>query len=183
MISESAPYRPPDSRENMPVVLKYQKTSKNKLQHEKEAAQTVVRAKLVKPRKIDLTSLTNKLEKAKVVQGKVVGADVSNNPAADYCNVSEISTCTSEDPVTINPPDKKPMASPRTTPANHASNDTRSALSTSSSMETYQLWQCAQCQTVNEAHYTVCEHCKLLRGKMATREILCHPCQLMMFLS
>lgn len=174
----------------MPVVPKYQKTSKNKLQHKKGATHSAVRPYIgfrpnigFRPRKTDLTSLTNKLEKAKVVQEKAVGADVSNNPAADYCNASEMSTCISENLVTINnPPDKRPKAGPQTTPGNHAGNDTCSALSASSSKKTYRLWQCANCRTVNEVHHTVCECCKLSQGKMANRSYLCDFCQLMIFI-
>ena len=82
-----------------------------------------------------------------------------------------------------NPPDKRPMAGAQTvTPASQVNNDTRPALSTSPSKIAYQLWQCAHCQTVNEAHHTACEHCKLPPGTMADRPYLCEFCQLMMFI-
>ena len=134
--------------------------------------------------KTDLTSLRNRLKKSKEAREKVVGVGNVYNTPTDYCNVGEMSTYFSENPVMINnPPDKRPMASPRTvTPANHTSNDTRSASSASSSNITYRLWQCAQCQTVNEAHHKSCEHCKLPLGKMADRSCFCDICQMMMFI-
>ena len=128
--------------------------------------------------KTDLTSLKNKLKKIREEREKAMGAGNVSNVSADYYNVDF------ENPVTINnPPDKKPMAGPRTvTPAGHANNDTSFALSASSSKVSYLLWQCAHCQTVNKAHHTACEHCKLSRGKMANRSCFCESCQLMMYL-
>ena len=159
------------------------KVLKNRLRHRKEA-QTVIQTGSAGPHtqtantkipyqgvsdnagKSDSTSLRNKLKKAKEVIKKTATGSVSDNPD-DYCNVSEIS---SKNPVTINNPHaKKPMASPRTHSA-------------SSSKRTYQLWQCANCQTINVARHTACEHCKLLRGKMSDRSYLCNFCQLMIFI-
>ena len=135
--------------------------------------------------KTDLTSLKNRLLKTKEVREKAVGASGVSNNSTNYLNLGEISAfVTSENPVTINnPPDKRPMPSPRTvTPANHASNDTHSALSTSLSKKTYRLWQCAHCQTINEADHTACEHCKLPPERMASRSFFCEFCQLMIFI-
>ena len=135
-------------------------------------------------RKTDLTSLRNRLEKSKEKREEALTAVDVNKKAGDYCNLSEPSQYISGNPVMINNLlHKRPLAGPRTvTPVSHASNDTHSASSTSSSKIAYRLWQCAQCQTVNEAHHTSCEHCKLICGKMADRKIFCSFCQLMMFL-
>ena len=198
---------PPDSKygkTNLNVL-------KNRLQHKKEVTQTVVQTGAAGPRsqttsnyvnaempyqgvsdgtnkpvagRTDLTSLRSKLEKTKEEREKTVTAGNVNKKAnEDYYNMSELSQYIPENPVMINnPSNKKPMAGPRTvTPANHANNDTRSALSASSSKRTYQLWQCAHCQTINKAHHTACEHCKLPRGKMADRSYLCNFCQMMIF--
>ena len=127
-------------------------------------------------RKTDLTSLRDRLEKTKEEREKTLTAGNVNKIAdEDYCNIEE-AQYTPENPVMINnPPNKRPMAIPRTlTPANHASNDTRSAF--------YRLWQCAHCQTVNEAHHTACEHCKLPLGRKADRSYLCNFCQLKIFI-
>ena len=184
---------------HMPQVLpasKFGKTNldflKYRLQHKKEITQTVVQTGTADPhsqatsnyanteipyqgvsdkaRKYDLVSLRNRLEKAKEQRVKTVLVGAGVMPA-DYCNVGEISTGISENPVTIkNPPDKKPMASPRITPANSAS----------SSKRTYQLWQCAHCQIINEAHHTACECCKLPPERMV-KSYFCNFCQMMIF--
>ena len=186
---------PPDS--------KYGKTNlnflKNRLQHRKEVTQTVqatvnyanaeipyqgVSDSTNKPvaGKTDLRNLRDRLEKTKEEREKALTAGNVNKKAdKDYYKIEEFAQYKSENPVMIkNPRMKRPMAVPRTvTPANHGSNDTRSAFSASSLKRTYQLWQCAHCQTINEAHHTACEHCKLPPGRMADRSYFCNFCQLM----
>ena len=204
--------RPTPEVSQAPPDSKYGKTNlnvlKNRLQHKKEVTIAVAQTGATGPHsqstsdyvstkipyqgvsdsttkpvagKADLTSLRNRLEKSKEEREKVTAGNVKN--ANDYCNLSESSQYISENPVMINnPPNKRPMAGPRTvTPASHASNDTPSTSSTSSSKVPYQLWQYAQCQTVNEAHRTACEHCKLPHGKMADRSYLCKFCELKIF--
>ena len=156
---------------------------KKRLQHKKEVTQTGTTKPVAG--KIDLTSLRSKLEKVKEVREKpVVAGSVSKSPAADNYSMAEIESYISENLVTIkNPHDKKPMANPRTmTPANLASSNTHSGSSTSTSKITYRLWQCANCQTINEVHYTACEHCKLPPGRMADRSTFCDFCQMMIFI-
>ena len=199
---------PPDSKygkTNLNVL-------KNRLQHKKEVTQTMVQTGGAASRlqatinyanaeipyqgvsdstnkpvagKADLTSLRNKLEKTKEEREKTLTAgNVNKKTDEDYCNIEELAQYTPENPVLINnPSNKRPMAVPRTVnPSNHANNDTRSALSASSSKVTYQLWQCAHCETVNEAHHTACEHCKLPPGRMADRSYFCNFCQMMIFI-
>ena len=191
------PQGPPDS--------KYGKTNlnalKNRLQYQKEVTQTVVQTgagphsqttsdyvnaeipyqgvsdSTTKP-KPDLPSLRNRLEKVKEVREKAVVASSSSvSKNNDYYNVAEVASYISENPVTIkNPYDKKPMANPRTmTPA---SSNTHSGSSTSSSKITYRLWQCAHCQTINEAHHTSCIHCKSPIGKIGNLSYFCNFCQM-----
>ena len=201
--------RPTPEASQAPPDSKYGKTNlnalKNRLQHKKEVTQTVVQTGGPDPHlqatinyanaeipyqgvpdstnkpvagKTDLTSLRNRLEKSKEVrEKKLTAGNVNKNADEDYSFLDYI-------PVMIdNPPNKRPMAVPRTVnPSNHASNDTRSALSASSSKRTYQLWQCAHCQTINEARHTACEHCKLPLGKMADRSYFCNFCQMMIFI-
>ena len=152
-------------------------------------------------RKTDLTSLRSKLEKTKEEREKTVVASANTKAVVasantktnkDYYNLPDITAYVSENPVTIsNPPDRKPMAVPRTiTPANLAGGNTHF----SSSKKTYRLslyvffdeekclWQCAKCQEINEAQHATCKYCKLLRGLMADRSAICEFCQLMIFI-
>ena len=171
---------------------------KNRLQHKKEATQTVFQTGGAGPHsqttnnyanmeipyqgvsdnttkpvagKTGLTSLRSRLEKSKEVREKTVVA----NKSTDYYNVAEVASYVSENPVMIkNPHDKKPVVNPRTiTPANLASSNTHSGSSTSTSKITWKLWQCANCQTINKGHHTVCGHCKLPPGRMADRSYYC----------
>ena len=132
---------------------------RNKLEKTKEERETTK----LDDAKATLASLRNKIEKSKEEREKILAGSVNN---------------------TINnPPNRRLMAGPRTvTPANHASNDTCYVLSASSPQVTCQLWQCAHCQTVNEAHHTACEHCKLPLGRMADRSSFCNFCQMMIFI-
>ena len=129
----------------------------------------------------DLTSLRNRLEKTKEEREKTIGGKV-NEKDKDYCNASEFPHYMAKNPVIINnPASKKPLAAPQAVmPARQASVDT--GISTASSKRSYQLWQCAHCQTVNKAQHTSCEKCKLPCGKMADRSILCESCHLMIFI-
>ena len=131
------------------------------------------------PGKTDLTSLRNRLEKTKEEREKTMIGDKVNEKDKDYYNVSELPHYMVKNPVIMyNPASKKPLAAPRTViPARQASNDT--GISTASSKR---LWQCAHCQTVNGAHHTSCEKCKLPCGKMADRSSFCEFCQLMIFI-
>ena len=182
---------------------------KNKLQHKKEVIQTVVQtggagahshswsdyinaetvAQMIQGSsdstnkstfgKSDLTSLRDKLEKAKKERERNVVAVV--NKTSDYHNLSEISSYISENPMMMkNLPDKKPVASCRTKAP--TTNSGHSASSTASSKAHFKLWQCAHCQTVNEAHHNSCMHCKLPRGRQADRSAVCEFCQLMIFI-
>ena len=91
----------------------------------------------------------------------------------DFSNLSDDNL---ENAVTPdNPADKKPVAVSRS--ATFEGSSTHSASSTSSK-RLYRLWQCAHCQTVNEAYCDSCKACKLLHGKMANRSYLCEFCQL-----
>ena len=169
----------PDSR--------YGKTNlnflKKKLQHHKEVTDIVAQCSDAVPysqstsgyttpgsdstvaKKTDLASLRSRLEKSKEVREKVVSADIYN--------LTELATYK-------NPYNKNPVVGPRTvTPANLASDNTHSAMSTSSLKKFYKLWQCAQCQTLNEAHHISCNYCKVYLGGMADTSIICDFCQLM----
>ena len=173
---------------------------KNRLQHQNEVTQTVVQTGAAGPHsqttgdyvnaKIPYqgvsdsttkpvagkTDLTNKLKEVR----ETITADKKAN---DYSSISEFSQYKSKNPVMINNPHDKRPINPRTvTHANHANNDTRSAFSASSSKRTYQLWQCAHCQTINEARPNVCEHCKLPPGKITDMSYFCDFCQLMIFI-
>ena len=124
----------------------------------------------------DLTSLRNKLEKTKEREKNVVAAG-GVSKASDYYNLSEVSCYISDNPMMVNNlPDKKPKAIPRTKVP--ATNNSHSPLS----KVYFKLWQCAHCQTVNEAHHNFCMHCKLPRGRQADRSALCEFCQLMIFI-
>ena len=79
-----------------------------------------------------------------------------------------------------NPCDKKPKASPRIIAP--TTDSSQSASSTASSKVNYELWQCAHCQSVNEAYHISCPHCKLPRGRLADRSTLCEFCQLLIFI-
>lgn len=70
------------------------------------------------------------------------------------------------------------------TPANLTSSNNLASSNThsSSSKRTYRLWQCAQCQKINEAQHAFCKYCKLPCGKMADRSTLCEFCQMMIFI-
>ena len=128
---------------------------------------------------VDLTSLRSKLEKTIEEREKAVVASANKKKERDYYNLLDVSTYLPENPVMLNnPADKKPAAGPRTKPpANLASSTTHPA----SSKKTYRQWQCAQCQKVSETQHASCKYCKLPRGKMASRSILCDFCQLMIF--
>ena len=127
---------------------------------------------------VGLTSLRSGLEKSKEERTKAVVAKV--NEKSDFYNLSDYFAYIPENPVIIdNPPDKKPMAGPRLkTPVNLASSNTHS----SSLNRTYKLWQCAQCRKTNETQHVSCKYCKLTRGKMADRSVLCEFCQLITFI-
>ena len=127
----------------------------------------------------DLTSLRSKLEKTKEEREKIVVAS-SVNQTSDYHTLSEVASYISGNPVIMNNPrDKKLKASPRTVvPTTNNS----TALSTASSNINFKLWQCAHCQSVNEACHISCEHCKLPRGQQADRFALCEFCQLLVFI-
>ena len=200
--------QPTPERSQAPPDSKYGRTNlnylKNKLQHKKEVTQIAAQAvspgnyanaeipyqgvsdSTTKPvtGKADLTNLRNKLEKMKEEREKTLtSGNVNKKAYEDYCNIGEFAQYTPENPVMVNkPPNKRPMAVPRrVNPSNHANNDSRSALSTPSSKRTYQLWQCAHCETVNEARHTACEHCKLPPGRKADRSYFCNFCQMMIF--
>ena len=131
--------------------------------------------------KSDLTSLRNKLEKTKEEREKNVVAAGGVSKASDYYNLSEVSSYTSGNPMMMNHlPNKKPMATPRT--KGPTANSSHSASSTTSLKVHCKLWQCAHCQTINEAHHNYCIHCKLPCGRQADRSALCEFCQLMIFI-
>ena len=186
---------------------------KNRFQHKKELTETMVQSGTVGSRpqpssdyvnfeaspqlfqgvsdntnkptfgKSDLASLRSKLDKAKKEMEKTVGVA---NRKVEYGNLSDISTYVSENPVMLNNPllYRKPVAASRSkTSANFAGSHTHSASSTSSSIKTYKLWQCAHCQVINEAHCNFCVTCRLPQGKMADRSYFCEFCQLRMYVS
>ena len=130
--------------------------------------------------KPDLRSLRDKLEKTKEEREKnAVAGGVNKTP--DHHNLSEVSSYISGNPMMMNHlPDKKPMATPRTKAP--TTNSGHSASSTASSKVHYKLWQCAHCQTINEAHHNYCIRCKLPRGRQADRSAMCEFCQLMIFI-
>ena len=133
--------------------------------------------------KPDLSNLRARLERAKEEREKTIVRKMHKGP--EYYNVSEM-LHVEENPVMIdNPPNKRPMAIPRTKPPGIvASNDTNSATSSSSSKSSgkYRLWQCAQCQTVNDVHHICCKHCKGDFHKMSKRSLFCVKCELMMLM-
>ena len=172
---QSIPYTSPDS--------KYGKTNlsvlKKRLQHKKEVTDTMVQTGGAGPNyqstsnipfqggsdstaagKANLTSLRNRLEKTKEIRQKVVASaekdDDFHLEMTKYLGL---------------------MANPQmVTSANLTSDNTHS---TSSSKKSYKLWQCAQCQTVNEAHRISCNYCEVAIGSMADTSIFCDFCQLM----
>ena len=125
----------------------------------------------------DLTNLRFRLEKTKEEREKHVVAS-SVNQAPDYHNPSEVSSYVSGNPMIMNKSDdKKPRASHlKVAPTTH------SASSTASSKVNYKLWQCAHCQSVNEACHISCKYCELPCGWLDDRSVLCEFCQLLIFI-
>ena len=126
-----------------------------------------------------MASLGSKVERTKEVTVKEV---VATKRKEDCSNLFDITTDDLENAMTPNNPlDKKPVAVPQSTTANLPGSNTHSA-SSISSKKGYKLWQCAHCQTVNEARHDSCIHCRLACGRKADRSCFCEFCQLMIFI-
>ena len=156
--------QPPEASQ-APPDSKYGKTNlnvlKNRLQHKKEVTQTVFQTGGPAPHS-QSTSDYAEIPYQRISESTTTG----KTDLTVLRNKLEKAKKEKEKAMS----DKRPMGGPQTT---------RSA---SSSKITYRLWQCAYCQTVNEAHHTSCEHCKLPLGRITDGSYLCEFCQLMIFI-
>ena len=125
------------------------------------------------PMKLDLPSSRSKLEKTKEEIDKMV---VVANKKSDYSTPSDDISH-----IPLMTRNKSTVLTPQSTTANLPGSNTHSASSTSLK-RSYRLWQCAHCQTVNEACHDSCTACRLAHGRMADRSSFCEFCQLMIFI-